>query len=168
MSSIALNKNNDDGGCFKIGAIIIIIILALSICTRMNGQTTIYGAFQPIDYGVGIRADVNRVYASVSYGNNGLYKQAFIQNHTKVTMGALIPLKDYHNNKYDISLGINYHSMVVTKKDEVWVNPKIYNPWSFELGITTKLRSIAFAVATDILRWEPCVFIGIPLKHKRY
>ena len=129
--------------------------------------SALYVALQPVDFGVGVRGDyyINGLglYSSVSYGNWGLYRQYDIKHHTKFTTGVLLPLPDYEGNKFDITAGLNYHLLGSVMLDGSPLNPNIFNPWSFELGVTVKLKRFALGVRTDILRWEPCVDIGFKL-----
>ena len=132
------------------------------LCSAQPHGNAIYIALQPVDFGVGVRVDHNMIYGSLTYGNGNVYRKNDLSNHVKATLGVLIPLKDYNGWKYDLTAGINYHTFNFISKD--YLNPKIFNPWSFELGLTIKMKRFAIGMRTDILRWEPCVDIGIPLK----
>ncbi len=133
----------------------------------------IYIAYQPWDHGLGLRYDQYiwkmGAYGSVTYGNLGLYKGAGLKNHWKFTAGILIPINDDRmGNQADITLALNRHFVKTFDVDDPYNNyddtGRIENtPWSFELGMTIKLRRFALGMRTDILRWEPCIDIGIPL-----
>lgn len=144
------------------------------MCLMCEGkaQGAIYVAIQPADVGVGIRGDYYfndvGVYSSISYGNGGLYKQFNMKHHVKLTTGVLIPLPDYGTWKYDFTVGINYHYLKDVTIYNIPVNPEILNPLSFELGLTVKMKRLAIAVRTDILRWEPCIDIGYVLNYNKH
>lgn len=143
----------------------LIFILLISMPVSIMAQNyfpALYISFQPADFGVGIRVDyrVKRLglYNSISYGNWGIYKKYDVRHHTKFTIGVLIPIRDYHTWKYNFTAGINYHLLGSAIMDNIPVDPKIFNPWSFELGLSVyTTRRFALGVRTDILRWEPCV-----------
>ena len=120
--------------------------------------------YQPVDNGLGIRIDYQimnlRLYNSLSYGNQGLYRANNLKQHTKLTAGILIPLQDYRGHKYNIMAGINYHHLRSDGYFEACLDPRIFDPWSFELGVSIYIGRIAIGTRTDILRWEPCVDIG--------
>jgi hypothetical protein len=152
---------------------VILIILSGISCNISTAQSSkqhhnaVYLAVQPSDYGLGIRGDYYMkylgLYSSLSHGNGGLYKKYDIKHHTKFTTGLLIPLMDSSLFKCDFTCGVNYHLLGSVMAPGSPLNPTIYKPWSFELGVAVKFKRIAIAVATDILRWEPCIYIGIPL-----
>lgn len=140
---------------------------------RETPSPTIYLAYQPWDHGLGLRSDyhINHwagVYGSASYGQWGLYQQSGLGQHVKLTAGILIPYKDYAGGQFDFSLGLNYHKVwgEVVENEIFKDDPVFHKNWSFELGLTCKLKRFALGVRTDILRWEPCVDIGIPLNFK--
>lgn len=133
-----------------------------------------YVSYQPVDHGVGVRGDyhVNHwagFYGSATYGQWRLYQYSGLDQHVKGTLGILIPYKDWMKNQHDFSLGVNYHYVSGEIQDtENFRNHKAFNtPWSFELGLTIKYPRFALAFRTDILRWEPCIDIGIPIGRKR-
>ncbi len=125
----------------------------------------LYISHQPVDFGVGVRGDYYiksfGLYNSVSYSDWGLYRQNNLRHHVKLSMGVLMPLDDYNGAKFDVMAGLNYHHMRYTKLEDSFINHKILNPWSFELGLTVKMQKFALGVRTDILRWEPCVDFGL-------
>lgn len=125
-------------------------------------------SYQPTDNGIGLKYEHSYpgvgVYGSVSYGNWGLYKRYNLDHHIKSSIGVLVPMRDYLGYKYDFTAGINYHYIHGNGDD--LLNPKIYNPFSFELGVSVKLNKFAIAIRTDILRWEPCVDVGIPINYR--
>lgn len=140
---------------------------------RDKPPAAIYLAYQPTDHGLGLRGDyhINHwagVYGSASYGQWRLYKWSGLDQHVKATLGVLIPYKDWGYNQHDFSLGLNYHWVSGEVVDsEIYKNDKAFErPWSFEIGLTVKYPRFALAFRTDILRWEPCIDIGIPLNFK--
>lgn len=144
--------------------IIFLIVVSLSFTfSKAQSYNAVYVSHQPVDLGIGMRGDyyIKRMglYSSLSYGNWGFYKREDIKHHVKFTTGVLVPLPDYNGGIFDITAGINYH-LFGSIPIESPLNPHIFNPWSFELGLTTKLRYFAVAIRIDILRWEPCVDIG--------
>lgn len=156
-----------------LGLVILILLIAVLCSRKANGQcatrerrTTIYLSYYPADNGVGLRFDypvlpVIMIYNSASYGTTGLYREYNLKNHFKLTTGVLIPLKPYNDDKCYISAGVNYHHVEKAGGTGVEVKPLILRPWSFELGVTAKLRKLAIGLRTDILRWEPSVDVGI-------
>lgn len=151
----------------------ILLFVFLFFTVAMAGQTeqkqfsfdAVYVAFQPVDFGVGIRADYHLgivgVYNSITYGDWGMYRRFDVRHHVKYTMGVKVPLKDYNNSKYGFTVGINYHKLgsVMVNKEE-W-NPALFNPWSFEIGFTVYCwNHFAVGIRTDILRKEPCADFG--------
>lgn len=154
---------------FIITALLILLIVT-TWCNDVKSQpTTLYISTQPVDVGFGVRMDYNMYplsfYNSVSYGNMGLYRLSNLKHHIKISTGINMPLEQYHDYIYHMTAGINYH--IIQGTDDEY-NYKMFNPWSFELGLSVKFSRFAIAVRTDILRWEPCVDVGIPLKYKHY
>jgi len=163
----------------------LIIILLLSFSVEGMGQpfgfdrerppSAIYVAYQPWDHGVGLRYDQHfwkiGAYTSASYGNWGMYKDAGLADHVKLTAGVLVPLSDWNDHQHDISIGVNRHFVSQFEVEDPYNNydgDNIANiPWSFELGLTLKAQRFTLAVRTDILRWEPCIDVGIPLNFKK-
>ena len=155
--------------------IIILFIASLIITVESVGQNhqisknAVYIVMQPADFGMGIRGDYHfwkaGVYGSASYGTLGLYKRASLKKHIKLTAGVLIPLKRYLSNQFDISVGLNYHYVEKIKGENLdyWAGTIFYYPWSYEIGLTIKLKRITMGVRTDIMRWEPCIDVGIPI-----
>lgn len=148
----------------KLFFFILLVIYSFTVNAQYSHHpSAIYVVFQPVDFGVGVRGDyyINNLglYSSVSYGNWGFYKRYDIQHHIKFSTGVLFPLSDYNEGTFDFTAGINYHLLESTIENP-YLNPKIFNPWSFELGITAKLKRFAIGARTDILRWEPCVDVG--------
>jgi len=140
---------------------------------RDKPPPAIYVVYQPTDHGLGLRGDYHinywaGVYGSASYGQWRLYKWSGLDQHVKLTAGALVPFKDWMGNQHDISVGLNYHWVSGEIIDsEIYKNDKAFErPWSFEIGLTIKYPRFAIAVRTDILRWEPCIDLGIPLNFK--
>ena len=143
----------------------LLIAILLMVSMISSGQKAIYIAFTPADYGIGIRGDYHfstlGAYASLTYGNGGCYRQNDLQHHCKLSVGVLVPLRPIDENRFYFSTAINYHSLAKAKLYDMDVDPKIFNPFSFELGLTTYLHRLAVGVRTDILRWEACMDIGI-------
>jgi hypothetical protein len=138
---------------------------------REKPYNALYLSFQPADLGFGIRGDVHfnywlGAYGSASYGQWRLYKDSGLDQHVKITLGPLIPFTDWMGNQHDFTIGLNYHhtsgeitDFINFKEDGIF-----HQPWSFELGLTIKYQKFALGFRTDILRWEPCFEIGIPIK----
>lgn len=162
----------------------LIIILLLSVSVEGMGQffgfdrekppNAIYLSYQPWDHGLGLRYDQHfwkmGAYGSASYGKWGLYQGAGLDDHVKLTLGVLVPLKDWSGNQHDFSIGLNRHFVTPYEVDDPYNN---YDPgrieaipWSFELGLTIKMQRFTLGMRTDILRWEPCIDVGIPLNFK--
>lgn len=158
--------------------IAILVVVLMSITIEGVSQiyekplNAIYLSYQPIDHGLGIRGDYHfwkaGIYGSASYGRWGLYKHASLKNHIKLTVGILVPLKRYLPNQFDISIGLNHHHVekIISPDAVYWASGIIYYPWSYEIGLTTKLKRITVGVRTDIMRWEPCIDIGIPIRSR--
>lgn len=145
-----------------------------SIQWREKPPGAIYLAWQPSDMGLGIRGDVHATwwlgfYGSASYGQWYLYKWSGLDKHFKGTLGVLVPWKDWKGNQHDWSIGLNYHwvSGEVIPSDIFHDDPRLQSPWSFEVGLTIKMPRFTMAFRTDVIRWEPCFDIGIPLRRKR-
>ena len=140
----------------------LLLITALLLSLLTIKAQTIYVSHQPVDFGLGVRGDYHingmGLYSSVSYGNWGIYKEYDIKHHVKLTTGVLVPLPEYNGGTFDITAGLNYH--LLQSSEHPSLNPKIFTPWSFELGLTSKLGRFAIGVRTDVLRWEPCVDVG--------
>ncbi len=160
--------------------LIIVLIVLFSISMESAGQrrekppNALYLSYQPADHGLGIRGDyhINHwagVYGSGSYGRWGLYQDSGLGDHVKLTAGILIPYKKWRNNNYDFTLGLNYHWVSGQAVGNGVFNgdPFFHQPWSFEIGLTMKMHRFALGMRTDILRWEPCIDVGIPLNWRR-
>ena len=171
--------NNDNRGFFELLVrfwvpCVMMILLIVCLCSReAPAQSSGYVLCQPNDLGAGLRVDyypMNNVfkgwrkpgiYHSASYGNWRLYRKYGLDHHFKLTTGILIPLRPYHSWHYDVSSGINYHRQESDSQWDPRINHKLYDTWSYELGITVKMRWFALCLATDIKRWDPCVGVGI-------
>lgn len=150
--------------------LLLLIPASLSVGQRFDvhksGVDAVYMSYQPVDHGLGIKADYHiwkiGLYNSLTYGNKGLYKIYQLGDHTKFTAGVLVPIKDlraeYH---YCLQAGVNYHLLDGSVNDDPIVNPKIFRPWSYELGICMYVGGFALSMRTDIRRWEPGVDVGI-------
>lgn len=157
--------------------IIILCILLLSSFILSAQQrvvkqpNAVYLSVLPADWGIGLRYDhsFNGVgaYGSISYGNYNISEETYIKDHVKYTIGVSAPIPSYENWHYAFNAGLNYHDWGKVTMDGVQLDDKIFNPWSFELGLSVKLPHFAIAVRTDIMRWEPCVDIGIPFKYRK-
>jgi len=138
-----------------------------------QGRPSVSFILQPVDLGVGIRADFYPLraqgterrapgfYFSASYGNRGLYREQGLKDHVKATAGVLIPLKPYRGWEFDISAGVNYHSLSSGSARDYRINPKIYESLSWELGHTVKIKRVMYTYTLDINRWEPCLGLGL-------
>jgi hypothetical protein len=137
-----------------------LIFLLFFIPAICSGQA-VYISFQPADLGFGLRGDYKIFYGSLSYGNGGIYRNYDLDHHVKITAGVMIPLKpDASGFEFYPSVGINYHTLNHAEIGGLTVDPKIFNPLSFELGLTVYMGRFALGMRTDILRWEPCVDLG--------
>ena len=167
-------STNPDAGCIYLISVIIICMLILGLCSRSApAQGAVYTSYHPVDHGIGLRADFEgdrgsksvfkRVgtYYGASYGNWGLYRLYGLEHHIKVTAGILIPLKPYYKWHYNLSIGTNYHHLGKGYEINYQVNPKIYQSWSYEVGLSVRMKKIAVCMATDIRRWEPGVGLGL-------
>jgi hypothetical protein len=129
-------------------------------------QQRVYLATQPFDFGIGVRYDVCPghvgAYGSASYGNGYLYRLSGIQHHIKLTAGIMID--PYKKRDIYFLAGLNYHYADLFRAEEFVRGTPIDRPWSFELGVSRHIiGKIWIGLRTDILRWEPCVDIGIRL-----
>ena len=165
-------------GYSMLAGLILLIILALTSCTqsafgqlREKPPPAIYGSFQMSDLGFGIRTDYHfnswaGIYGSLTYGKWRYYQLSGLDDHVKFTLGAMAPLKDWMGNQHDVTVGLNYHwtSGEITDFENFKEEGIFYQPWSFEIGLTIKYPRFALGFRTDILRWEPCIDIGIPIR----
>jgi hypothetical protein len=147
-----------------------LLMFLLLLPATLQAQV-IYGSFQPADFGLGVRCDYTvkglRVYNSLSYGNGGVYKCNDVRNHIKATVGIMPPLPDYNGNQFNLTAGLNYHHIGSAKLEGATVDSKIFNPLSFEMGLAVRIKGFAFAVSTDILRWEPAIYLGLNLNYEK-
>lgn len=136
----------------------LLTILLFLISLSISGQRyAVYLSAQPADLGIGIRADLGYVYGSFSYGNWGVYKRTYIHNHTKVTVGGIIPLKQKNEYKYEFTVGVNYHKADYPDN----IRKALSSTLSAEGGFAIYIRGICIGARTDIRRWEPCIDIGL-------
>jgi len=134
-----------------------LVFLLLLISMSVTGQRyAVYLSVQPADLGVGVRADLGYVYGSFSYGNWGVYKQTYIHNHTKVTVGGIIPLKQKDECRYEITAGVNYHKANYPDN----IRRSLKSTLSGEGGFAVYIRGISIGARTDVRRWEPCIDFG--------
>lgn len=141
--------------------ILITIFVFCSIFARSQNHT-LYIVFQPLDLGLGLRYDLcfNKIgfYTSVSYGSYYLYKMNGLRDHIKLTAGLMIL---YHKDFYFIG-GANYHYINAFNPSIDVINSRILDHWSFELGVTSVIfKKIKIGLRTDILKWEPCIDLGL-------
>ena len=146
-----------------------ILFITLFFTVQLTAQKTsfdaVYISHQPIDFGVGLRLDYHLgsvgLYNSLSYGDGALYRKFDMRDHYKATMGIRIPMRDYLDNKYGINIGINYHTLGSYVKENISWDTKLFNPWSFEVGISVYCwGKFALGIRTDVLRYEPCLDLG--------
>jgi hypothetical protein len=158
--------------------LIFIWLLLFSSCIPLPAQqhvakqpNALYIAVQPTDWGIGVRYDhaFNGVgaYASISYGNYNISKYTYIKDHVKYTIGVSAPIPDWNDWHYAFNAGLNYHDWGKVVMDGIQLSDKIFNPWSFELGVSVKLPHFALGLRTDIMRWEPCIDVGMPFKYRK-
>ena len=136
--------------------ILMLLMIVMSLAASAQ-RYAVYLSGQPADLGLGVRADLGYAYGSISYGNWGVYDQSYIRNHTKVTIGALVSLKQKNDFKYTLSAGLNYHKAEYPDN----INAIMKRTLSYEAGFAIYIRKIAIAARTDIPRWEPCIDIGL-------
>ena len=159
-----------------IGLIVLLVLffIGLQVCAQQRvakQPNALYASFLPADLGVGIRYDHAFVgvgaYASISYGNYNISPDTYIKDHTKYTLGVSASVPDWNNWHYAVNAGLNYHDWGKVVMDGIQLDDKIFNPWSFELGFSVKLPRFALSLRTDIMRWEPCIDIGIPFNYRK-
>ena len=129
-----------------------VIAILFVACLSAQGQSVGYFSFSPEDNAIGIRADMNHTYLSMSYGNYKLPYGAYIRDHSKIGVGFI----------YDkFSLGLAYHSF--GKVNEVQkLNKATFRPISVEAGVRVFVNDwLVSAFRYDILRHEGTVEFGI-------
>lgn len=131
--------------------LIFLIFLLFSLSTyAQKDEIIIYGSFALQDIGIGMRADVDYGYFSLSYGNYSLPYGGYIKDHRKLALGFLYK---------QFSAGITWHEYgeiyetVPLKKNNL-------RHLSFELGGKVYLERIVVGFRTDILRYETTFDIG--------
>lgn len=131
-------------------------------------QENVFVCFQPVDSGLGIRLDFQAwdksFYGSLSYGNGGLYKLTGLSAHKKLSFGYRLPFKDKRGYLFQITGGLNYHTLKIEGDCSQGLNPILRRPFSFELGTSLEINKFIIGVRTDILRWEPSIDFGRKLK----
>ena len=131
--------------------LIFLISLILSINTyAQKDETIIYGSFAPQDLGIGIRADKDYGYFSMSYGNYKLPYGGYIKDHRKLALGFLYK---------QFSAGITYHDYGEIN-ETIPLKKNNLRHWSFELGGKIYLNRTVVGFRTDILRYETTFDIG--------
>ena len=129
--------------------LIIAILLAAGIVA--NAQDVAYLSFAPGDNGLGIRADVNGGYVSMSYGNYWLPYGGYIKDHTKVAMGVIY--KHY-------TLGLSFHHNGEIK-ETLPLTKRTLKPMSIEAGVRVFVTDwFVAALRYDVLRHEGIVDFG--------
>jgi hypothetical protein len=135
--------------------------LLLFVCTSLLSAQSDYKnsasiIYQPVDNSFGLRLESHNIYASITKGNYDYQYLVKINNHIKCSLGYFIPF-----SYAKILLGLNY---------DFFGEAKIYNPefddkalkhFSFEFGSVYKYKRFFFCVATDVIKWEPSISIGI-------
>lgn len=142
----------------------ILVSILFLISTSIYGQRyAVYASLLPADLGTGVRADLGYAYGSVSYGNWGVYKETYIRDHWKVTVGAIIPMewifKRSNEKDFKASLiaGANYHNA----KYPEYITEKLKGTLSWEAGFSVYIQKFAIGARTDFRRGEPCIDIGL-------
>ena len=166
-------SNESERGCLFLVGVIIACIFLMLWCSRLaSAQSVASVTYHPVDHGIGLRADLYPAkeskalfkrfgsYYAVTYGNWGLYKRFGIDHHVTLTSGILIPLKSCNEWLYNLSLGVNYHHLGKGYIEHYTVAPNIYKSWSYELGLSVRMKRTAVCIATDIRRFEPGVGFG--------
>ena len=130
------------------------IAILFVACLSAQGQSVGYFSFSPEDNAIGIRADINHTYLSMSYGNYKLPYGAYIRDHSKIGMGFI----------YDkFSLGLAYHSFGEVNEVQKLTKAAL-RPVSVEAGVRVFVYDwLVSAFRYDILRHEGTVEIGINL-----
>ncbi len=138
----------------------LIIVLIMAMAVPAMGQsnwhsdtgTAGYLSFSPEDRGIGMRLDMQKVYASFSFGDYRLPYGGYIKDHTKLAVGIL----------YDwFTLGMTYHDWGDTKET---VQLYGYNLRHYSIEAGGRIQVIGRFVAAfryDILRREGTVDFGI-------
>jgi hypothetical protein len=153
-------------------AMFFIVIFMLSLCRRADGQTkfpyrnSLYVVLRPTDLGLGVRYErefgLLGMYTTFSKGN--YYFDAehvlYIKDHYVSTLGLIVCLPKEVDAYVRMIGGIAYHQYGRSNCDVLMINQKIFDPWSFELGIIFKFNHISISCRTDILKWEGNVDVG--------
>ena len=127
----------------------ITLLFSISLYAQKD-ETIIYGSFAIQDIGIGIRADVDYGYFSMSYGNYKLPYGGYIKDHKKLALGFLYK---------QFSVGITYHDYGEIN-ETVPLKKNNLRHLSFELGGKVYLNRIVVGFRTDILRYETTFDIG--------
>jgi hypothetical protein len=154
-----------------------LLFIILTVLTSINTASqvrAIHASLQPVDFGLGVRVDYTlkgtRWYNSLSYGDWGLYRQFGLRGHIKATAGPLIriPVRDNYGARFWFSVGVNYHHIMdISEAQVMFLNPRVFDPISYKLGITLHQGRFTLNVRTDIPRWEPCFDIGYVINPNR-
>jgi hypothetical protein len=148
----------------KMRIALILVLLAFGICNAQ--KNTLYVSLQPVDMGVGLRYDrvITKkigVYSSIAYGNYRLPYEGYIKDHIRAVIGGLYYLKPDRYIKPSFGIGLIYSyygDRYITIAD---FEDSVLHPFSFELGINTKIRRFAAGVRYDPVKNESAVDIGI-------
>lgn len=134
-----------------------IVYLLFFISCNISAQNVISVSFQPIDMGMGLRYDREfktlGVYVSQSLGQYRA-EDLYINNHQKTALGITVPLSEGR-----LSIGINRHSY----GDNNIEDKRVLNPYSAEIGGSTRINKINIGIRIDMIKGEGCIDIGIAL-----
>jgi hypothetical protein len=174
------NKDRPIRIIFKVAIVALLAIVMLfktypvkaqaNVPYEMLPHSTLYVSIPYFDKGLGIRYDYDwriiGLYGGVTISNYWLNNDHtdYIKDHLKATIGTTLLLPEHQLDnlvRVGINIGLNYHQTGMTNTDWLQINEIIYKNWSFELGTTVKFNTFAISVRTDILRWEPCLDLGI-------
>jgi hypothetical protein len=130
----------------------ILLLIGLNCSAQKN---TLYGSWQPVDMGYGVRYDRMLkdvgLYASASKGEYN-FKEGYIKDHYKVSTGAMI----YNKNGF-LSAGYNYHWY----GEHRGVDENILYPVSFEVGVGSVFDRWSVALRIDPVKWDSSIDFGL-------
>jgi hypothetical protein len=132
--------------------LLITSVFAQSQTSYKNSVSIIY---QPVDNSFGLRIESHNIYVSATKGNYDYQYLVKINNHFKCSLGYLIPFQ-YAN----ILLGVNYDFFGETNILSTEFDTRVLKHFSLEFGCSYKIKRFSFAVATDLLKWEPSISLG--------
>ena len=129
----------------------ILAAIFIAIAITVTAQDVAYLSFAPGDNGLGIRADIDGGYMSMSYGNYWLPYGGYIKDHTKVAMGVIY--KHY-------TLGLSFHHNGEIK-ETLPLTKRTLKPMSIEAGVRVFVTDwFVAALRYDVLRHEGTVDFG--------